>query len=165
MEEETLNKARQVAMRYLSGRDRSVHQVRQKLVEKEFAAAIVDQVIADLERHNLVDDRALAHRWVQVRVEGKGAGPAKLAQDLRRRGISQDIVKDVLEEFADILSSADAAADLLRKQRRRYVGIEKHKAQQRMNGFLARRGYQGDVVSKAVKQVWEEIREHDLEGD
>ena len=160
-----MSKARQAALRYLSGRDRSVHEVRQKLKEKEFASAVVDQIIAYLEDLKLVDDRALAHRWVEVRVEVSGAGPAKLAQDLRRKGIDQEIVEDVLEECADALSSADAAADLLRKQRRRYSSIEEHKARRRMYDFLARRGYNEDVVSKAVKQVWEEIREHDFQGD
>ena len=165
MAEESLVKARQAGMNYLAGRDRSVHEMRQKLQGMQFDADLVEQVIADFERLHLVDDRAFARRWVEVRVEGRGAGPAKLAQDLWRKGIERSIVDEVLEEFADALGSAEKAVELLRKKSRRYAGLGAQKAQRRMYDFLARRGYKEDVVTKAVKQVWEEIRENDLQGD
>ena len=152
-------------MKYLTGQARSVYEVRQKLRGMEFADEIVDEVIADFGRLNLVDDREFARRWVEVRVEDKGEAPAKLAQDLRRKGVERDIIDEVLEEFADALGSAEKAVELLRKKSRRYAGLEAQKAQRRMYDFLARRGYKEDVVTKAVKQVWEEIRENDLQGD
>ena len=164
--EDEVQKARQIGLTYLTARAWSIHEVREKLRRAEFEAAVIDQVIENLKRLNLLDDREFARRWVESRIEGKKlAGRRKFLQDLQRKGIEQDIIAEVLEEFAEDLESGTAAAKLLRRQLWRYNGLDERKAKRRMLGLLARRGYEQELALKTVEQVWEEMQSNDLERD
>jgi regulatory protein len=159
-------KARQVGLTYLSGRARTVREVRDKLQGKEFAAGVIDQAIEDLKRLALLDDREFARRWIESRIAGqRAAGARKFTQDLRRKGIAAELIAEVLEEFAEELESESAAVKLLSRQQWRYRELDEHKAKRRMLGLLARRGYDHELAFKAVEQAWEEIQRNDLEGD
>ncbi len=158
--------ARQIGLNYLSGRARTIHEVREKLRKEEFSATVIDRAVEDLKRLNLLDDREFARRWIESRVEGKRpAGGRKFAQDLGRKGIAPGIITQVLEEFKEDIESESAAMNLLSQQWWRYDELDEHKAKRRMMGLLARRGYQQELALKAVEQVWEEKQRNDLEGD
>ena len=155
---EQLQKAKDAAYNYLSYRARSVKEVRDKLVQKEFAEEIIEQVVDDLQRQKLLNDREFARRFVEARL-GRANGSRKLAQELRRKGIETEIIDEVLGEFAATLDSEERAIGLLGKQTWRYRGLERDKAKRRMLGFLARRGYDAQMARSAVDKVWQELQE------
>ena len=155
---EQLQKAKDAAYNYLSYRARSVKELREKLVQKEFAEEIIEQVVDDLQRQKLLNDREFARRFVEARL-GRANGSRKLAQELRRKGIETEIIDEVLGEFAATLDSEERAVGLLGKQAWRYRGLERDKAKRRMLGFLARRGYDAQMARSAVDKVWQELQE------
>jgi regulatory protein len=158
-------RARDLGLAYLAGRARSVHEMRQTLEQKGVAAEIGGQVIAEFTRLGLLDDRKLARDLVEVRLERQPAATARLGDELRQRGLEPAVVAEVLAEFGAVLDSAETAKELLRRQSRRYAGLDEVKARRRMFGFLARRGYDQDTVQAAVDAVWKELRRDDIEGD
>ena len=161
--DDQLQKARDAAYRYLSYRARSVAEVRDKLTEKDFAAEVVAEVVADLQRQKLLDDREFARRWVEARLP-RAYGARRLAQDLRHKGVAAGVVDEVLAEYAPVLDSGDRAVELLNKQAWRYRGLAADKAKRRMLGFLARRGCDQEMARAAVEQVWQELA-NEVEGD
>ena len=160
--DDPLQKAKDAAYYYLSFRARSVKEVRDKLAQMDYAAEIIEQVVADLERQQLLDDRDFARRWVEARLR-RANGSRKLAQDLRRKGGGAESVDEVRAEYAAELDSGERAVELLGKQAGRYRGLERDKAKRRMLGFLARRGYDADMARKVVDQVWQELAD-EVEG-
>ena len=164
MAQEPLQKARALSYNYLSMRARSVHELQQKLKSKEFSDEVIEEVVADFQRLNLLDDRAFARRWVESRME-RAAGARKFAFDLRRKGIDAAIIDEVLAEFKAQLNAPERALALLRKQAWRYRGLEREKAQRRMLGFLARRGCDPQAAIAAIGQIWEELQEDEVTGD
>ena len=124
---------------------------------------IVAQVVADLERQRMLDDREFARRFVEARL-ARANGSRQLAKELRRNGVGSEIIDEILEEFEDELDSNERAVELLGKQAWRYRGLECDKAKRRMLGFLARRGYDTDMAHKAVDQVWQELAD-EVEGN
>ena len=161
--DDQLQKAKDAAYRYLSYRARSVAEVRDKLTEKDFAAEVVAEVIADLQHQQLLDDREFARRWVEARLQ-RAHGARKLAQDLRHKGVAASVVDEVLAEYSTALESGERAAELLSKQAWRYQGLAPDKAKRRMLGFLARRGCDLEMARAAVEQVWQELA-NEVEGD
>ena len=161
--DDQLQKARDAAYRYLSYRARSVAEVRDKLTEKDFAAEVVAEVVADLQRQKLLDDREFARRWVEARLQ-RAYGARRLAQDLRHKGVAADVVDEVITEYAPVLDSGDRAVELLSKQAWRYRGLAPDKAKRRMLGLLARRGCDQEMARAAVEQVWQELA-NEVEGD
>ena len=161
--DEELQKAKDAAYHYLSFRARSEKEMRDKLEEKDYTKEIVEQVVTDLERQRLLDDREFARCFVEARL-GRVNGSRKLAHDLHQKGIKVEIIDEVLEQFAGDLDSNERAVEMLGKQAWRYRGLERDKAKRRMLGFLARRGYDADMARKAVDQVWQELAD-EVEGN
>ncbi|MFA6110924.1 MAG: RecX family transcriptional regulator, partial [Candidatus Latescibacterota bacterium] len=62
-------RARDAGLAFLAGRARSIHEMRQTLVQKGFAAEIGEQAIAEFVRLGLLDDRKLARDLVELRLE------------------------------------------------------------------------------------------------
>ena len=157
--------ARQAGLAYLSGRDRTVAQVRRHL-RKAFESEDVEAAIADLKRLRLLDDDQYARQWIEARLrEKRPAGRRKFALDLRRKGVDAGQIDAVMDEYRDRLESGEVVADLLRRQQWRYRGLDQATARRRMLGYLSRRGYDRETAASAVKQVWEEIQDNDIAGD
>ena len=126
-------------------------------------AEVVAEVVAALQRQQLLDDREFARRWVEARLP-RAYSARKLAQDLRHKGVAAEVVAEVLAEYASVLNSSERTVALLNKQAWRYRGLAPDKAKRRMLGFLARRGCDREMARAAVEQVWQEL-DHEVEGD
>lgn len=158
--------ARKVGLDYLSGRNRTVAQVRRHLRKAAFEPEDVEVAIADLMRLKLLDDEQYARQWVEARLrEKRPAGRRKFALDLRRKGVDPGRIDIVMDEYRERLESGEVVVDLLRRQQWRYRGLDQVTARRRMLGYLSRRGYDRETADSAVQQVWEEIQDNDVAGD
>src|SRR6516165_4673312 len=89
-------KALAYAVRALTRRDHSVAEMERKLRDKGFSVGVIAGLIARLGKSGYLDDRRFAERWAESAVRsGRGYGP-RLRMELARRGISREIVEDVL---------------------------------------------------------------------
>ena len=138
--------AYQAALRWLAGRDRSVHEVRQKLKHKGFGRAAIDHALATLRDKKYLDDQRFALNWITYRINHTPRGPRLLAQELKQKGIDADTVAAVMVHADE---DALASACLQRKQRRwqRLEGkIRRHK----MLSYLSRKGFAFEASLHAV---------------
>jgi regulatory protein len=78
--------------------------------------------------------------------------------ELRRKGLSDEIVQPVLDEQVDEQALAFEAA---RKYSRRLAGLEWPDFRRKLGGFLARRGFSYTTLSPVVSEVWKEIQTAD----
>ncbi|MFH1570738.1 MAG: regulatory protein RecX [Gemmatimonadota bacterium] len=151
--------ARQLALQYLASRDRTEQELRQRLTRRGCAAPAIDAAMERLVAARLVNDEALARRYVEGRMSERPAGAPRLALDLRRRGVGRTIIDRVLAEFAGRIGTEEAAADLLRRVAKRYRGLDSSTARRRMYGMLARRGFDPETTARAVEIAWREMAE------
>lgn len=158
------DKTRRIALDLLGIRDRTVHEMRERLAKRECDASDIDTVVADLEALGLLDDRKFVQRWVETRRQRRPEGVPKVMRDLLRRGVDKSIIEQELAELDDALGSREEALELLRRNRKRYEGLDAMKAQRRMYGLLARRGFDPDTTRTAVERAWAEI-DSDVEKD
>jgi len=155
---ENVEEARQVALRFLGSRDRSEYEIREKLQRRQCAPAIIDQVLDRLKAARLVDDEALARRWIEYRLAERPSGAPRYLQDLRRKGIARTTIEAVLAEFGDEVGSETSAVALLRRVEGRYRGLDETTARRRMLGVLARRGFDSETTRSAVDQILREFK-------
>jgi regulatory protein len=155
--DEAVEKAKAAALRLLSGRAYTRKEIQDKLIKREFETAAIETTMADLDRLNLVDDRHFAERFVNERLRLKPCGRVLLSRDLKRRGVPLAIIDDVLEDAFGVVDASALAYDVLSGRARRYKGLEKDKALNRMYGFLGRRGFDGTTAREVSLRVWKEI--------
>ncbi len=140
------------AVGYLAARACSKHEIEQKLLRAGYRPSTVEMVLYKLERENLLDDADFARQWVEGRSNRK-LGRSRIAQELRRKGVSQEEAEEALSAIddEDQLSGAIALAE--KAAARIKPDEDPRKAANRIAGMLARRGYTWDIAREAVQQA------------
>jgi len=152
IEAETKKEAKEIALRFLSYRMRSEKEVRDKLKKKEFAQSLIDEVIKDLKRVNLIDDNEFASAFVRDRISNSPRGKILLKQELWKKGIKKEVIEKVLKEyFKGENEELILAKELLQKRKKRYEGLDQNVAKRRLMSFLLRRGFSYDIVKQVLR--------------
>lgn len=152
-------RAQDACVRLLAARERSRHELADRLARREFTAPVIDEVLARLERAGLVDDRRFAEQWVHFRHRDSGRARAVLARELRDKGVAAEIAEDALAQI-DQDDEQARAAELVRPRMARAVTVpitdprERDRILRRLLGVLARRGYPSSIANSVVRQAW-----------
>ena len=150
--------AYQKALHFLSYRQRSSAEVRQNLTKRGTPESLVEETLNRLQRAGLVNDQEFARAWVENRNTFRPRSKSALRLELRRKGLSDEIVQPVLDEQVDEEALAFEAA---RKYARRLAGLEWPEFRQKLGGFLTRRGFSYTTLALVVSEVWKESQTAD----
>lgn len=140
------------AVGYLAVRARSTGEIEQKLLQAGYRPNTVEMVIYKLQRENLLDDADFARQWVESRQNHK-LGRSRIAQELRRKGVSQEEAEEALSAIEDEDQLAGAVALAEKAAARIKPDEDIRKAANRIAGMLARRGYSWDIAKQAIQQT------------
>lgn len=88
------------AFEFLSYGDLSEKQLRDKLLRK-FSKELANDVASLFVERGYVNDARLAERYAETFYEFKNMGPARIRNELFRRGISRDDIENALEKYKD----------------------------------------------------------------
>ncbi len=151
--------ARQIALRQLTMAPRSRQQLEDKLRQKGCADEVSRVVLDRLEEVGLVDDAAYARTVVRSRQQTKGLAVRGLTQELRRKGVSEELISDAV---ADIEPEAeeDRARELVEKRLRTLQGLDRQVQTRRLAGYLARKGYDSNVAFRVIREALDALPEH-----
>lgn len=154
-----LDRARNVAARYLGYAARSAADIRRRLERGHFDDGTIEAVIAEFRSRGWLDDAKFARDWIEDRSERKQYGRARLAGELTRRGIDRDTVDAAVEG----IDSGDEVRRALAAAMPRYcraglsagdqAGIERE--YRRLAGFLQRRGFDWDIIKEVIRELAE----------
>ena len=143
--------ARKILLDQLTGQARSRAELATKLAKRRVPEEVAERLLTRFEEVGLIDDAAFARSWVESRQPGKGLGRRALAQELRRKGIDDEVAREALGEV-DPEDEEEAARALVRRKLRTLRGVDRATATRRLSGMLARKGHSGDVVWRVVRE-------------
>lgn len=136
---------------YLSYRPRSESELRERLHRRGFDDDI-DAVIARLKEQGLVDDVSFAQFWRDNRESFSPRSQRLTSLELKRKGVSSDIIDRVVDTVNDEDSAYQSALSKARS-----LSLSDYQSfYRRLGGFLRRRGFSYHVINRAVEQVWRE---------
>lgn len=132
------------ALRYLVRREHSRAELARKLAPHAPSAQAVEEVLdLLLSKKQQSDDRFAAER---ARVLSRKYGPAKIRQDLKARGIADEVI--------DRVSGADELERALAIFRKKFPLETTDRAEQaRRARFLQGRGFSYDVITRVLKDA------------
>ncbi|MEJ8279065.1 regulatory protein RecX [Pseudonocardia spirodelae] len=151
-EQET--RARDICLRLLTDRARTVKELGDALRRKEIPDEIAHRVLDRFDEVGLVDDQAFAEQWVRSRHRHRGLGRRAIALELHRKGVDREIADEALSDIDDD-SERDRARELVvRRLRSLPVGSreERQSTARKLVGMLARKGYGPGVAYGVVKE-------------
>lgn len=146
------------AVAFLASRARSRKEVEDKLLRIGYRPCTVDMVLYKLESENILDDADFAQQWVEARSARK-LGRTRIAQELRRKGVSQEEAEAALETIDDEDQLAGAISLVQKSLSRVKPGEDPRKTASRLTAMLARRGYGWDVARAAIAHVMHDLEE------
>lgn len=151
------------AAAFLAVRPRSVEETRRRLQHLGYPASLCDEVVERLASLGYLDDRAFAQAWVESRDRARPRGSTALRRELQRKGVPDDIVREVLEaraeaagaDDADAPGSGDADHEAARRLLDRRAASLRREAdprrrRQRAYALLARHGFSPDVCREVA---------------
>lgn len=148
------SEARRYALNALAMRAMSAQRLREKIEKRGAPKAIAAQVVTDLERSGLIDDRVMAEQIGRSALRNNPVGARVLEARLRRRGIAPEIAREVARELTEPRDEvADAVRVGTKKIRILSANLERSVAERRLMASLARRGFSPDTCRTVARQL------------
>jgi regulatory protein len=114
---------------------------------KRVEPGLIEDVLAELGRTQVVDDARYAERFAEDHRVLHGWGPERIKQDLTRRGVPEELIERALAHRSREDELA-AAGGLLAE---RFAALEDDRARNRAWQLLVRRGYDAELAYDAVR--------------
>ncbi len=142
------------AIKLLAAKPRSIVELRDRLLERRWAAEqVVDEAIERLKEYGYLDDERFAFGYASLRIRQKPIGRNRLARDLQFKKIE----RPVAEEALDLVFSETSEADLIDRaieKRIRVRGKPKDSQEtKRLFDHLLRLGFPFELVREKVRAV------------
>ncbi len=141
---------RTILLDQLTGRARSRSELADKLRQRRVPDDIAERLLDRFTEVGLVDDAAFARQWVESRQASRGLARRALADELRRKGVDADVVKEAVDEV-DPANEEAAARALVRKKLPSLRRVDRATATRRLAGMLARKGYSSGMAFAVVR--------------
>ncbi len=155
---EEKNIARNRALNWLSFRDRSEQEMRSKLSQAGFEIKIIELVLDDLKRLQLINDEKFALNFVKTRMLTRPMGEYLLKRELSQKGIADELIEKTKIQVFSEQTQFDIARELARKKKKQLQNVEEKKAKKRVNDFLLRRGFALDLIIQIIEQ-WDNLED------
>jgi regulatory protein len=136
----------QAALKYLAGRARTTHEVRRALTRRGYPPEETTAVVARLTAARYLDDAEFARTWVSVRAHRGAAAPARLARELRTKGVADGEIASALRGLRDEWDAAAAAGEAAKRKLKSLRGLPMPVARRRLAAFLDRRGFSPEII-------------------
>ena len=151
LREDEVKRAIAGALSLIAYRPRAAGEIRQKLRERGFPPEAIDAAVERIRDLGYLDDRDFAGRWVESRQQHRPRSARMLGRELAQKGVDREVIAQTLEE-AGIDELGDARA-LAEKKWPSLAGLDAPTRQRRLAGFLARRGYDYDIIRRVIEAL------------
>lgn len=150
------NKALNYALNRLSYRQRSEKELRMSMKRKDYDEDNIDNAIEFCKEYGYINDFKFAESFVKDKINLNKYGPERIKYDLMVKGVSRDIINEVL--IIDREDQLEMARKLAAKKKSSYKGDDQRSVYRKMSAFLQRKGFSYDIISRVVREVIEELK-------
>jgi len=155
--EEARFRAHRLAVNYISYRPRSTREVSRHLMRKGYSKDLARSVAQHLQKAGLINDAEFAAMFVRDRIARRPVGRAFLRRALQEKGISPQLVEQVLNKALSDEAQQEAARELAAKRLRlhqsSYAKLDAAHKKKRLFEYLLRRGFSIEIATKTVRTV------------
>ncbi|MFH1577450.1 MAG: regulatory protein RecX [Candidatus Omnitrophota bacterium] len=148
-----MNKALNYALYLFKFRPRSEYELSQRLQERGISKRAISQVVISLRKNGLINDFEFAKAWVESRIK-KPLGFRRLRQELKLKGVKNEIISQVFSLFNDRYSEEEVIKGVVSRRQELLRNIPPEKAKQRIFLYLMRRGFSAGQIREVISQCF-----------
>ncbi|MBU5257031.1 regulatory protein RecX [Tissierella praeacuta] len=151
LEAEERNKVLNHALNLLSYRQRSENEIYTALKRKGFEDSHIEYAMNYCRENRYLDDKDFAQSFIKDKTNLNKLGPKRIRYELILKGISKDIIDELL--IVDYEEQYEIAMEIALKKLKSYKNDDYNSIYRKLSGFLQRKGYSYDIISKVVKDI------------
>ena len=151
LQDSNAHRAHEKALYLLEHRAHSKRELAEKIARAEIDRAAAQRAAEHMEELGLVDDEQYARSLAQELFVRKKFGARRVKQELRQKGIADEIIAQVLEEFSP---EDDETVEKIREiiERKYPAAWEDEKIRRRAINALQRYGYSMDDIFTVLRK-------------
>ncbi len=148
--ERTMNRA----VRLLAAKPRSVEELRQRLLEKEWTiSAIVDEVLEKLKEYDYLNDAQFAKSLASSKLRQKPLGKRRLRQSLSQKKLDKETVEQAIEKVYENTPEDEVIERAIKKRLRVKGKPETREESKKFYDYLMRQGFSYDLISSKMREI------------
>ncbi len=144
--------AREICLQQLAFSPRTRAELAAKLSNRGIPDDAAQEVLGRFAEVGIIDDALFAQMWVTSRHRGRGLAGRALQQELRRKGVDDDVARDAVDTLEPDEERATARA-LVDRRIASTRGLAADARVRRLAGMLARKGYSAGVAFAVVREA------------
>lgn len=151
-------------MWHLGQGNKTRKELKDKLTLKDLPEDIIEETLEKLAELKYINDEHYAESFVYSKQNFGSKGKGAIRQELRRKGVDNEIIETTLEAVSDD-DERERAIELVKKKLHSTRNLDRQKRSNRLVGMLSRKGYAGNIVFSVVKECLDEEAAEALDPD
>jgi regulatory protein len=144
--------ARTIVLTKLTAQARSRAELEEVLASRGVPDDVATRVLDRFTEVGLVDDAAYAEMWVRSRQQSRGLSRRALGQELRRKGVDDEVIRESLDTI-DAVAEEAAARELVTRKLRSMSRLDEATQLRRLAGMLGRKGYPSGLAYRVAREA------------
>jgi regulatory protein len=150
--QEAHSQARNIVLNQLNFMPRSRKELETALTKRHIEPDVAKSVLDRFEEIGMVDDAAYAELLIRSRCNTKRVARSVLRQQLRQKGVDQEIIEAALMVVSDT-DELRMATELVERKVRSMSRLEPEVRKRRLFGLLARKGYNTAITLRVIQDL------------
>lgn len=126
----------------------------ERRLERRYPAEVAQQVVDRLVGGGWLNDAEYARSYIRSHSD---CGERKLLADLVRKGVAREVALVAVQEALGAVDATAQAREAAAARLQRISGVDRETARRRLSGYLLRRGYGFDVISRALEPLLQDL--------
>lgn len=147
---------------YCAFQERTHQEVKQKLAGYGLSWSVANELVSKLIEEGFLNEERFARAFAGGRFRMKGWGRKKIMMELKRRGISEYSIKAALRDEIPPESYEQMVSKILHKKwsALKGPGNTEYVKQAKTRQYLISRGFENDIINRAMKNFLNGQTEH-----
>ena len=142
-----------VALRLLTGRDRSCFELRQRLQDRDFSEEAIEETIQRCLNYGYLDDQRFAGNRARALVSSGKAVGRRAELEMKKHGLDSALTEQALAAATANIDLGELLRDLFQRRYPKYDNAQADtRMRQRIIGYFQRRGFPLSLILDTIKQ-------------
>jgi regulatory protein len=150
LNEQKLFDLKNAALRLLSRRPHSKRELELKLIGRKFPRDDIGRALNEIESEGYLNDEEFARLFAAERLRLKPRSRRMISEELKKRGISREIIEKVIPDIFQDTDEKDLALNLIKKSPGRFSGYYGQELKLKLLRFLRNRGFDYSTSAEAA---------------
>jgi len=139
------------ALKLLGLRSHSREELERKLLKKGYPTESIEPVLEKLTKQGVLDDKIFGMEVIKSRSRRKPSGKLKMRAELRKKGVSEPIIEELLNEYEGVELCHRAAE----KKIGALHGVTEAEKKKKLGIFLHNRGFEWQEIQVVLRHFYQ----------